>query len=334
MSRDDEAERGRAEPIDVEFEPADRDYRRGGGVSSGTAMLLALVAAGAGAAGGAVGPRLAPVDAALDAAFPAAQTEGGAAGASAAEVAALQQRIASLEALINAPLAEGAGAEGEGANTAARVFAMQASLRALEARLATMPSTADVAALVAEVRRLQEELPAVAEQSRNAANAARAAFAVAAMTEATANSGPFEQSFASLQALLPEDPNVAALAPLARTGAPTRVELRDRFNRLDNDIIRAAHRAQAGAGFWGRIQAALAQWIVVRRAGEGDTPAGVVERANRALAADNLAGAVQELSRLSGAPATVARPWIADANRRLEIDQRLTAIRTELSRRG
>jgi hypothetical protein len=177
-------------------------------------------------------------------------------------------------------------------------------------------------------------LPAVAAESRNAAQAARAAFAVAAMTEATANNGPFEQSYASLQALLPEDANVAALAPLARTGAPTRIELRDRFEQLDSDIIRAAHQAQAGAGFWGRIQAALAQWIVIRRSGEGDTPAGVVERAERALAGGNLEQAVQELSGLNGAPERVARPWMEDANRRIEIDRRLTAIRTELSRRG
>src|SRR5690606_26894422 len=162
---------------------------------------------------------------------------------------------------------------------AARVFALQSGLRDVEQRLGTMPSTAEVQALVTEVRRLQEELPAVAAEARTAGTAARASYAVVAASEASRSSGPFEQAHAALAALLPDDANVAALAPLARVGAPTRSELRDSFARLDNEIVRAAHQAQAGAGFWGRIQAALAQWIVVRRSGEGDTPSGVVERA-------------------------------------------------------
>lgn len=331
MGRHEEAERGRAEPIDVEFEPAEREAR--GGIGMGTALVLAVAAAGVGAAGGAVAPRLPGVQSALEGAMPLAGASVAGASPSAGE-GTLDTRLDRIENLLNTPLAQAANGEAGDAATYSRVVALQSGLRDVETRLQNMPSTESVTQLVAEVRRLQEELPAVAQQARTASEAARAAFAVAAMTEATANSGPFEQSYASLQALLPEDPNVAALAPLARTGAPTRIELRDRFDRLDNEIIRAAHQAQAGAGFWGRIQAALAQWIVVRNSGEGDTPAGVVERAERALAGDDLAGAVRELSRLNGAPRRAAEPWIADANRRLEIDQRLTAIRTELSRRG
>lgn len=326
MSRDDEAERGRAEPIDAEFEPAGRGYRRAGGISGGTAALLAVLAAGAGAAGGAIAPRLAPVDAALDSAFPAGEAE----AQTNADAEAVKQRLAAVEAVINAPLAEGASAEG--GDTAARVFALQASLRQVEAQLGQMPSSEQVSTLVAEVRRLQEELPAVAAEARAAGTAARASYAVVAASEASRSSGPFEQAHAALAALLPEDPNVAALAPLARVGAPTRSELRDSFARLDNEIIRAAHQAQAGAGFWGRIQAALAQWIVIRRSGEGDTPSGVVERAEAALARDNLAGAVEELNRLNGPSRRAAQPWIDDATRRLEIDQRMSLIRTELSR--
>jgi hypothetical protein len=332
MSRHDEAERGRAEPIDVEFEPAEREAR--GGIGMGTALVLAAVAAGLGAAGGAVAPRLPGVQSALDGAMPVAGMSAAGATPSPQSEAALDQRLDRIENLLNTPLAQAASGEAGDAATYSRVVALQSGLRDVEQRLQNMPSTESVTQLVAEVRRLQEELPAVAQQARTASEAARAAFAVAAMSEATANSGPFEQSYASLQALLPEDPNVAALAPLARTGAPTRIELRDRFDRLDNEIIRAAHQAQAGAGFWGRIQAALAQWIVIRNSGEGDTPAGVVERAERALAQDDLATAVRELSRLNGSSRRAADPWIADANRRLEIDSRLTAIRTELSRRS
>lgn len=330
MAIDDEAERGRAEPIDVDYEPAYRDDgdRRGLGLTG--AVVLALIAGGVGAAGGAVAPRVQAVDSALDRAFPAS-AESAAHTPSTESAVELDRRLDAIEALINEPLAASASADG-GDPTTARVLALQSSLRNVESRLQQMPSSTEVSALVAEVRRLQEELPAVAAEARSAATAARASYAVVAASEAARTSGPFEQAHSALAALLPNDPNVAALAPLARTGAPTRTELRDRFARLDNEILRAAHQAQAGAGFWGRIQAALAQWIVIRQAGGGDTPEGMVERAEQYLAADRLDDAIEELNRLPPAPKRVAQPWINDASRRLEIDRRIAAIRQELSR--
>ncbi|MGE3141775.1 MAG: COG4223 family protein, partial [Hyphomonadaceae bacterium] len=210
----------------------------------------------------------------------------------------------------------------------------QSGLRDVEQQLSQIPSSTQIAGLTAEVQQMQQSLPAIQASAKNAEDAARAAFAVAAASDASRSSGPFIESYQSLQALLPDDANVTALEPLARTGAPTRNELRDGFSRIENDIIRAAAQAQAGAGFWGRIQATMAQWVTVRRAGEGDTPAGVVERTERKLAGEDLAGAIQELNRLSGPAAQVAAPWLRDARKRLEIDTRLIAIRTELSRRG
>ncbi len=329
MSRDDD-ERGRAEAIDVEYEPAYREERRSG-IGAGTALALAVVAAGVGAAGGAVAPRVPAVQAALNSVAPASAAGGGASAPS-NDIAALDQRVDAIEAIMNAPLGVAASDEAGDAGTAARVFALQAGLRDVEQRLTNMPSTTEVAALVTEVRRLQEELPAVAAEARSAATAARASYAVVAASEASRTSGPFEQAHASLAALLPNDANVAALAPLARTGAPTRTELREEFAQLDNEIIRAARQSQAGAGFWGRIQAALAQWIVVRRPASGDTPDAIVERAERALAGDRLEEAVTELNRLPDTPKRVAQSWINDASRRAEIDRRLAAIRQELSR--
>lgn len=334
MNTSDAAGRADAEPIDVEFEPAERarPYRRApsGGIGFGAALTLAAVSAAAGAGGGALAPRVPEVRAVLDQIIPPQDVE---AAVAAPNTAALEQRIAALESVINPP-AEAASASGEGASVAARVFALQAGLRDVQAQLGQIPSSSEIAGLTSEVQRMQEELPAIAASSRSAAEAARAAFAVAAAAEASRSSGPFEQSYASLQALLPNDPNVVALAPLARTGAPTRIELRDSFANIETDIIRTARQSQAGAGFWGRIQAALAQWVTVRRSGEGDTPSGVVERAEQRLKADDLAGAIQELNRLSGPAAQVAAPWLRDARKRLEIDTRLAAIRTELSRRG
>ncbi len=332
MSRHEDAERGRAEPIDADFEPAERGYHHApGGVSGGTALLLAVLAAGVGAVGGAVAPRVAPVRTALDSAFPVSTVP--AAQSRSPNDAALAQRVSALEGIVNAPLRDSSGSPvTPGGDTAARVFALQAGLRDVETQLSRIPSSEQVAQLVTEVRGLQDQLPSVAEQARTASNAARAAFAVAAASDATSRSGPFQESYASLQALLPQDPNVLALEPLSRTGAPTRGELRDRFGHLVIEIVRASQQAQAGSGFWGRIQAMLAQWIVIRHTGEGDTAAGIVDRADQRVAADDLDGAVQQLSRLTGQARTVAQPWMNDAQRRSEIDRRLAAIRTTLAR--
>jgi hypothetical protein len=337
MSATDSAERGRAEPIDVEFEPAERARVRARGAASdrigiGTALALASLSALLGAGAGAIAPRIEPVDAALDRLRPdggPSATATAPASANSTQVAGLDQRLRAIEALVGDPTAAAAGAD---AGVSQRVLALQAGLRNVEGQLQQIPSSQEIQRLVAEVQRLNAELPAVAQESRTAGQAARAAFAVSAVAEASRSSGPFEPSYRSLVALMPDDANVRALSALARTGAPTRMELRDNFVKLEDEIIRAARQAEAGAGFWGRVQAALAQWIIVRREGEGDTAVGVVERAGRRLAADDLAGSVQELSRLSGAPARVANPWLAQARRRLEIDMRLAAIRTELSR--
>lgn len=329
MSRDgDDDERGRAEPIDVDYEP----YREGGrgGVGTGTAIVLAVLAAGVGAAGGAIAPHVPAVRAALDHSFPASTAA--APASSDQTLAGIDRRLDAIEGLINTPLTVATTENGGDAGTVSRVIALQGGLRDVQARLEQMPTAQEVTALIGEVRGLQEQLPAVAAEAHQAVTAARASYAVVAASEASRSSGPFVEAQASLATLLPNDPNVAALAPLARTGAPTRVELRDRFDRMDIEIIRAARQAQAGAGFWGRIQAALAQWIVVRRAGAGDTPEGIVERAEDYLAADRLGDAIQTLNRLPNASKRVAQPWINDAQRRLEIDQRLVAIRQELSR--
>src|SRR6185312_13138987 len=109
MSRHEDAERGRAEPIDADFEPADRGgyHHAPQGISGGTAIVLAVIAAGVGAAGGAVAPRVAPVRTALDSAFPVSASTT-AQNPSQANTA-LSQRVATLEGIVNAPLRDSSG---------------------------------------------------------------------------------------------------------------------------------------------------------------------------------------------------------------------------------
>jgi hypothetical protein len=248
--------------------------------------------------------------------------------------ATLQVRVAELEKRAGKSLAFEAAAGASPAEIMARLGAVQGKQKDLETKLAAAATTAQVAAVSGDVQKLQSDFSDVAKGAKAASDAARAAFAVAAATDASRSSGPFEQAYAALQSVLPDDPNVIALGPLSRKGAPTRNELRDEFARIELEIVRAARQAESGGGVWGQVQASLAQFVVIRRAGETADADSLVDNASARIAADDLEGAVAQLSRLTGPPARVVAPWLQKARLRVEIDQRLAAIRTQLSRKG
>lgn len=320
----DSAERGRDEPIDVDFEEADRRRRYrmpDNGVGLGTVLVCSALAAFGGAGMGAVASRSPAFAPMLDGIGAAPTATLGIAG-----TGAIDQRLKAIEARWTQ--VETATGGVDGAAIAGRMIELQNSVNGLQSRI----GDANLATMSAQVAALQAETDTIRKQSESAALAARAAFAVAAAAEAARASGPFEQAFTTLETILPGDPNIVALAPLARAGAPSRQELKDQFSSMEDKIVRAARISASGTGFWGRMQAFLAQFVTVRRTGEGDTPTGMVERASARLQSDDVAGAVAELSRLTGPAAQVAGPWIQRARARLEIDARLAAIRAELSR--
>jgi hypothetical protein len=333
MSTNDAAAPGQEEPIDAEWAPADK--RRTGrrtqtashrtsndGVGMGALIGVSVITAFLGAAMGAAATRVQSLAPLLDQVGPA---RGGVSlQAAMAPGSQLDQRIQALEK--NVQTVQTASFAGSPDS----IIALQQSVQALQGRI----GDADVAAMQQQVSVIQQDINTIREQAASASQAARAAFAVAAAAEAARSSEPFEGALATLEGVLPGNADVAALAPFARSGAPSRQELKDEFRAIQNDIVTAARISNAGAGFWGRVQAFLAQFVVVRRTGEGATPAGYVERAGERLHNDDLAGAVAELSRLTGPAAQQAGPWMQKARARLEIDARLGAIRAELSRRG
>lgn len=251
-------------------------------------------------------------------------------------VAALQTRMATVEEVTSKGAAfEAAAAFGDPVQLATRIQTLQTGLKDVQDRLSTAASAAEVQTIAQQVIGLQVGFDKVAKDAERASKAAAAAYAVSAATDAARAAGPFEPAYAALATLLPGDANVAALAPYAKTGAPTTGELREDFRTLEVEIIRAARMSDAGGGAWGQIQAWLAQFIVVRRLDDpGRSASAIVERASKRIAAEDLAGGVAELSTLTGAPATVAAPWLAQARARLEIDGRLAKIRAQLAAQG
>lgn len=313
------------QPIDAEWEPADTRRAREsseGGVKLGTAITLSAVAAFAGAGMGAAISKSPMFSEAAD----TRPADENADAIARARVAPLEERLRTIETKFGA--VETATGGSDAAAITAHILALQSNVDGLKNRI----GDADLAALAAQVARLQADTDGIRAQSESAAVAARAAFAVAAASEAARASGSFEQAYATLETILPGNANIVALAPYARVGAPSRQDLKEQFASLEDDIVRAARISASGAGFWGRVQAFLSQFVTIQRTGEGETPVGMVERASGRLSNDDVAGAVAELSRLTGPAAQVAGPWVQRARARLEIDARLAAIRQELSR--
>jgi hypothetical protein len=410
MAANDHAERGRAEPIDADFEPTHGPS----GIGMGTAVALACVSALGGGALGALAPRTAALAPLLDRAAPDELTQtrlmqaqaaaslseaklklqaidaaGGVSPAFKAdylqlkadvvasqrklanidvglklfpegpeETSALRQRFAALEALpqdptiaTDAQIARATAAlqarVGELEKRAGKVLSfeaaagvnpadmmkqirdLQAQNKALEAKLNT-----DVGAVTTQVSTLKGQFDDVAKGAKDATNAARASYAVAAATDAARSSGPFEPAYAALVGVLPEDQNVIALAALAKKGAPTREQLRDQYSKIELEIVRAARIGNQQGGTWGQVQASLAQFVVVRRVDDRDDSNDVVESASAKIKANDLEGAVVLLAKLQGEAAQKVAPWLEKARTRVEIDQRLAAIRSQLSKRG
>ncbi len=122
-----------------------------------------------------------------------------------------------------------------------------------------------------------------------------------------------------------------ALSALAETGAPTPAELAVRFR----SAARAAREAERpeGGGFVDRLGRAVAGLVTVRRldAPETDSVGDVLVRAQRRLVNGDLAGAAAELARLDGAAGAAVETWVAEARARVEIEERLEALRTSFT---
>jgi hypothetical protein len=218
---------------------------------------------------------------------------------------------------------------------------IDARLADIQARLAAAPApvapgqapSPQVSALADRVERLE------ASQQR-LFNAASGALAAASLSEAAATSRPFAGELAALQAALPDSLDVAALRPLAETGAPTTAALAAEFPDVAARAAIASRARARGEGFFAQVAQALASIVTIRRVDKTDGTGAdaVLARAQRRLDEGDLAGASAELGALPGAGRDAVGAWRQRAARRIEIDRRIQAIRAaalaELARSG
>jgi hypothetical protein len=198
---------------------------------------------------------------------------------------------------------------------------------ALGRQLADLKRTAADSGAVLRLADKVEQLDgAVRELATRRSSGAALLLATAQLREAIDRGMPFDAELRGLRALAPQDDDVAkvaeALKARSAAGIPTRAVLEHRFDALAPQIVRAEALPTA-EGWWRQAANRLLSLVVIRRedgAEAGDGAAAVVARAGQRLRQDDLGGAARELGVLTGAPAEVAAPWMADALARLGAD--------------
>lgn len=193
---------------------------------------------------------------------------------------------------------------------------------AKDAADAVAPAALD--ALRERVAALEQSLKAAQSEIARAAaagNAARLAFAAAALRDAVESGAPYESALAQVKAFGADAKAVTPLEPFARTGLPTEKALAQELRGLVPAMLKAAGADPTpSGGFLERLQANAGKLVRIRPldAPAGDTPADVLARIQIKAAAADIDGASAELAKLPEAARKPAAAWIAKVKARQE----------------
>ncbi len=274
----------------------------------------------------------------------AARAGTGESEAAQAATARLEEELSGIQNRLDGLAEDVAGAaDPSGVDAAAQSAAlqeMQMQVQALGGRIDTFDDRlADLQSQLGEVA-----VSSVGSDTQIAGDAALT-LAVLQLRDAVRGSAPFA---AELQTVLDLATSPAfaggsdfidALTPLkpyAEMGAPALAKLKSDFSAVARRIV--THGQGADDEDWlAGVKRRVSGLISVRPIGsvEGESPAAVVARAEVALAADDLAGAVRELSVLQGPAVAAAGDWQTGAEARLAVQTALSQLgRGLIARRG
>jgi hypothetical protein len=224
------------------------------------------------------------------------------------------------------------------------------NLKQLDNRIAALEARPEMAKDIADLRRQLENLssaradfsarlealekPAHAQSATDPADAALM-LNLLQIREAVQTARPFADEYQALTALAHNRPEIAEaaapLADMAKTGVASRAVLAKRLHELAGTIANT-QAAPVAADWRSEALARLRGLVTIRRiGGTGQSmPEAAVGTAETALAAGDLAGAIAELDKLTGAAADAARPWLQMARERQSIETALRRIETLL----
>jgi hypothetical protein len=191
-------------------------------------------------------------------------------------------------------------------------------------------TTSELSQKVAALDKAMREHPA--EDPKNTA----LAVVLLQIRDAVDTGRPFDAEYQALVALAKGHPDIAAaaapLAEPAQSGVASRAALIERLRQLAPQIATA--KPPPKATWKSQMVARLRSLVTIRRIdeGEGQSPAeAAVGKAQRDIAAGDLAGAVAALDGLTGANQTAAEPWLKMAKQRLAVENALRQVAAALT---
>ena len=111
-------------------------------------------------------------------------------------------------------------------------------------------------------------------------------------------------------------------------GIPTMATLRNRFDAVAADIVRASHK-KAGKGWVAQTLEQLSSLVSIRKSGanvKGGDVQSIVARTEGILKTADLPAAVKALETLPENSKAVAAEWIRDAKARLAAERAIAAL--------
>jgi hypothetical protein len=177
------------------------------------------------------------------------------------------------------------------------------------------------------------EPPVLREAGGVDLEAARSAFGE--IRRAAARGSRFEAAHGRLAEALPGEPLVAELAAFAQTGAPTTVELAERFAALpapENLDAPAPEDMEAAREGWDWLQRTTGVDVNLPAREASDGQAAGFAAAKNATRSGDLEGAIAHLEALDpDALPEAADGWLADARRRIQIESLLDRLEDRLT---
>jgi hypothetical protein len=207
------------------------------------------------------------------------------------------------------------------AKSLADVAQQLATLNAERAR-APQVERADLDALAGRLASLESGTKAIGEQLSRIANAAvagntRQAVLAIALNTAVERGAPYARELAAIDPAVAGAATLEALKPFAESGVPSPPALARELAAL----LPAARQAASGpppSGFLDRLQANAERLVRIRPVGPaaGDDPGAVLARVDAKAAEGDIAGALDEASKLTATVRAPLAPWIRRAEER------------------
>ncbi len=215
--------------------------------------------------------------------------------------------------------------------------AIEKQISALDSRLSRAASRQTTDELAERISALERDLPALQQRVASQGIGAPALGVLLAATQlrgVLVTSNPFVNELAAFRLTGFNDPplrqGLDAIGGRATSGIATEAWLIGRFSTVHTNILRAASIGNPAARIADVVLDTLSDWLppLYRLTGvsEGVTPRAIADRGQATMAAGDFPRAVEVLGELTGLPAEVAAPWLAEARARVVADRSRTLL--------